>query len=213
MDVFGYLQFQRTVRWSGTRAGLLLDSAGNLYGTAFQGGGSCYCGVVFEVSPAAGGWTYRVLHTFTGDNDGEWPQSASSWTQPGIYMEPQQVELRAKAQSSKCRLRATTGISAHSTLFPTSGVRAVLGRKVRCFLTQPELSTGTTYATGSNFLGSVFKLTPTNGGWVFSSLHDFSGYDGEFPLGNLLMDSSGNIYGTTNGGGANGLGTVWEFTP
>ncbi len=57
--------------------GLIVDSAGNLYGTTANGGDSlCECGVVFELSPSAGSWTYRLLHIFGGASDGYWPQNS-----------------------------------------------------------------------------------------------------------------------------------------
>jgi hypothetical protein len=49
---------------------------------------------------------------------------------------------------------------------------------------------------------------------VFTTLHDFSALeDGEYPIGNLLRDANGNIFGTTWSGGEYGVGTVWELTP
>jgi uncharacterized repeat protein (TIGR03803 family) len=73
---------------------------------------------------------------------------------------------------------------------------------------------GTTFGGGAYSQGSVFKLTPTNNGWVFTSLHDFqSPPEGAFPYGNLLMDASGNLFGTATQGGDYGDGTVWEITP
>src|SRR5450755_1137325 len=62
--------------------------------------------------------------------------------------------------------------------------------------------------------GTVFKLTPqAGGGWRFSSLHQFTGPDGQQPSASLVFDASGNLYGTTAMGGANGLGTVFELLP
>jgi uncharacterized repeat protein (TIGR03803 family) len=73
---------------------------------------------------------------------------------------------------------------------------------------------GITWAGGSHQLGSIFKLTPSNGGWIFTDLYDFQDRDdGALPTGKLLLDRQGNIYGTASTGGAYGWGTVWELTP
>jgi uncharacterized repeat protein (TIGR03803 family) len=64
---------------------------------------------------------------------------------------------------------------------------------------------GTTFADGANGWGSVFKLTPSNGSWTYTSLHDFTGgNDGGFPVGNLIFDANGNLYGTASCGGTTG---------
>ena len=74
---------------------------------------------------------------------------------------------------------------------------------------------GTTWGDGAYNHGSVFKLTPQNGSWVYTSLHDFTGgSDGSAPSSNVILDSSnGNLYGTTTAGGAYNYGVVWEITP
>jgi uncharacterized repeat protein (TIGR03803 family) len=64
----------------------------------------------------------------------------------------------------------------------------------------------------------VFKLSPGNGGWTYTSLHDFCPGgppcgDGYTPSGNLAVDSAGNLYGTAANGGSYGGGVVWEITP
>ena len=66
------------VQQAGPLGGVVRDSAGNLYGTAFSlGPGNV--GLVFELSPGIGGWTYTVLHTFTDlDGDGGLP-SWGTW--------------------------------------------------------------------------------------------------------------------------------------
>ena len=69
---------------------------------------------------------------------------------------------------------------------------------------------------GQNFYnGTVYKLTPeTGGGWTETILHSFgAGTDGGAPEYSVIFDSSGNLYGTTLGGGTGGEGTVWEITP
>lgn len=73
---------------------------------------------------------------------------------------------------------------------------------------------GTTQgAPGQGDWGNVFKLTLSNGVWTETILHQFTGgSDGGYPLSNLVFDSKGNLYGTTNLGG-NGYGVVFGVTP
>jgi len=64
--------------------------------------------------------------------------------------------------------------------------------------------------------GTVFELMPkSGGGWTEAVLHTFSpdGIDGIHPTSSLIFDAMGNLYGTTIGGGAHGVGTVFELTP
>ena len=73
---------------------------------------------------------------------------------------------------------------------------------------------GTTFGDGAYGFGSVFKLTPSDDGWVYTDLHDFTGgNDGRYPAGSVVFDQAGNFYGTTTGGGAYGYGVIWEITP
>lgn len=73
---------------------------------------------------------------------------------------------------------------------------------------------GTHYEDGANSRGSVFKLTPSENGWIYTDLHDFTGgSDGCYPWSDVVMDSSGNLYGTASYCGSSGYGTVWEITP
>jgi len=72
---------------------------------------------------------------------------------------------------------------------------------------------GTAYRDGANDLGSVFKLTHSDGGWTYTDLHDFAGgSDGCEPNGGVVVDSQGNVYGTTTGCGTE-FGTVWKIAP
>lgn len=80
---------------------------------------------------------------------------------------------------------------------------------------------GTTVIGGNgsclNGCGTVFKLTPNNGGWTETVIHQFgtSAGDGVSPQGSLVFDKEGNLYGTTSGGGAQQTdeGTVFRLTP
>jgi uncharacterized repeat protein (TIGR03803 family) len=73
---------------------------------------------------------------------------------------------------------------------------------------------GTTLGDGVHGLGTVFKLTPSVGGWTYTDLHDFTGSSGgQAPYGPLAIDSNGNIYGVASSGGTGGYGAVFEITP
>ena len=81
---------------------------------------------------------------------------------------------------------------------------------------------GTTYDDGPDRFssyGTVLRLTPSNGTWIYTSLHDFTGgSDGAYPVGNLVFDANGNLYGTTTRGGnlskcgRQGCGVVFKIT-
>ena len=138
--------------------GVILDSAGNVYGTA-QAGGSHNFGVVYQLTPAAGGWTENILYSFG----------------VGIMQE--------------------TGLV-------LDGAGNLYG----------------TTSTGANGCGVVYELSPSGGSqWTAQVLHTFqSETDGCWPLGNLMFDARGNLYGTTEDEGPygeNGAGTVYELTP
>ncbi len=63
--------------------------------------------------------------------------------------------------------------------------------------------------------GTVFELSPNgSGGWSENVIHTFAGgSDGELPVGNLIFDANGNLYGTTSGGGPYNQGTAFELSP
>jgi uncharacterized repeat protein (TIGR03803 family) len=78
----------------------------------------------------------------------------------------------------------------------------------------------TTGEIGNSACGAVFELTPSGAGWSEALLYEFAGYpsDGCAPFGGVLVNSAGNLFGTTQGGGINGNayeggGTVFEITP
>ena len=80
--------------------------------------------------------------------------------------------------------------------------------------TAPVTCTGRPTPWDPITIGTVFKLTPSNGGWIYTLLHEFSdaASGGEYPIGGLALDAQGNLYGTASGG-TYGAGVVWEITP
>jgi hypothetical protein len=71
----------------------------------------------------------------------------------------------------------------------------------------------TTHCDGTNSAGSVFELSPAGTSWNVNTLHNFDGSDGQYVFSSMVFDQQGNIYGTTQVGGANGYGVIWELTP
>ena len=72
---------------------------------------------------------------------------------------------------------------------------------------------GATETSCGGGCGSLFKLSPVSGGgWTYKMVHIFGkGTDGYHPTGDLILDSDGNLYGTTQAGGAQGSGMVFEI--
>jgi uncharacterized repeat protein (TIGR03803 family) len=198
-------------------AGLIADNAGNLYGTTADGGaGSCQggCGTVFELSSAAGGrWTETVLYSFTGGSDGAFPEGGLIFDTAG-------------------NLYGTTihgGASEDGTIFQLAAPATPGGTRTLNVLhnfighTDGEYSLGSlTFDRAGNLYGptlfggrfgggTVFQLAApaTRGGsWTLNVLHSFKGVkDGIDPLGTLLIDGKGALYGTTYSG------TVFKEVP
>jgi uncharacterized repeat protein (TIGR03803 family) len=135
------------------QAGLVLDQAGNLYGTTF-GGGPFGWGTVFEITPAG---EEKVLYAFGGKNpEGMHPNGSLVFDKAGnLY--------------------------------------------------------GTTVLGGTNNAGTVFEITAAGTEEVLYSFGSRSG-DGMTPYAGMVFDTKGNLYGTTYGGGAHGVGTVFQIT-
>ncbi len=150
---------------AGPVAGLITDASGNLYGTTFSGG-SQGGGVVFELVNSSGTYTERTLHNFGASGDGRSP-------------------LVGLLRDASGNLYGTTWLG------------------------------GTNVGSCYNGLGcgSVFELVNSSGTYTEKILYSFtnSAGDGEYPYGSVVMDGSGNLFGTTQQGGANGYGIVFEL--
>jgi uncharacterized repeat protein (TIGR03803 family) len=211
---------------------LIFDSAGNLYGTTAWGGlisQNCEfdCGVVFELSPSGGGWTYTVLYYFTGGSDGGEPGGRLTLDAKGNLYGTASIGGTVGGPCS------STGCGTVFELSPSGGnwTFAVLHSFTGSDGTDPVTGLtpdgagnlyGTTSSGGSGGDGIVFELVPSGGTWTFSTLYNFTSYsDGVSPFSDLAIDSVGNLYGATLRGGSskpsclggNGCGTVFELSP
>jgi uncharacterized repeat protein (TIGR03803 family) len=204
-------------------AGLVFDAAGNLYGTTWQGGdlsGNCSpsgCGTVFELTSAAGGgWTETLIQSFNG-TDGHSLYSGGSLTfdATGDLYDTTQI---GGAFGYGTVFELTPGAGGwneevlHSFLPGNSGNDGFGPNPGVVFDAAGNLY-GTTAGGGTYNGGTVFELTPrSGGGWTEQVLFSFNGRDEYLPY-NLIIDAAGNLYGTSNAGGAYNKGTVFELSP
>ncbi len=258
------------------QAGLISDVTGNLYGTTTYGGNKCSCGVVFRLSPASHGtWTETVLYGFQpGSNTKDGSEPAASLvsdgagklygttaiggesnygtvfelspTSSGVWNETILYSFGADGVDPTSRvifdkqgnLYGTVGdvITSHAP----GAVYELSPPSVGTQWTETLLYSFTSTTDGENpiggvvfdaagnlygvadyggpyYVGEIFKLMPTSGGtWSKSTVHSFTDVngDGAFPRAGLIIDGSGNLYGTTEGGGlVSGYGMAFEFSP
>ena len=264
--------FQRQDDGGDAQASVVFDANGNFYGTVVNGG-SGNSGVVYEMTPSNGGWTYHVLYPFTGGPDGANPDSlltfdhagnmygsalaggnpgcagygcgtifklspsGSGWVDHTLYAFSDGTD-GANPQSGVVmdgsgNLYSATGGSDGAPggtvfeLVPGAGnwtfdlINDLPGQGLgpTDYLLRDSAGNlyGTTWGGGAYGNGNVFKLRPTSNGWIYTSIHDFTGgADGGNAEGGLVMDSNGNLYGTTYMGGLQSCGfcgVVFEITP
>jgi uncharacterized repeat protein (TIGR03803 family) len=197
-------------------AGVTLDRNGNIYGTAyFYGLGY---GTVYKLTNRNGVWMPTVLYEFQGGDDGANPASRVVFGPDGALYGTTSMGGGSGCESHGC-----------GTVFrlapPASACKTSL-----CLWTETVLyrftngadgavpeygdlifdSAGSIYGTtsGSNVsLGSVYKLTKSGGTWTETTLYTFQGgSDGFFPLGGVVFDHAGNLYGSMETG-------IFELSP
>ena len=185
-------------------AGVVQDSAGNLYGTTSYGG-SAGAGVVFKLDTNG---HETLLYNFTGGNDGANPFAGVTldWagnlygTTPFGGAADAGVVYKLDATGHETVLYSFTGGADGRYPFYASLVLDSAGSLY-----------GTTCCGGAADAGVIYKLDATGHETV---LYSFTGgADGSHPESALTFDSAGNLYGTTVGGGAAGAGVVWKLDP
>ena len=197
-------------------AGLVVDAAGNLYGTTLEGG-AYGNGTVFELTDLPGlGWSESFLYSFTGGADGGNPYGGLTFDLSGnLYgATPGTYTFNGNA-GSVFKLTPSGNSWTFSVVYSFTEGGDECGPRGTPVMDAEGNLYDTTACLGAHFAGSVFKLTPVNGGWTYTAVHDFSGNsDGAYPDAGVTFDASGNIYGTTTVGGAfPAYGVVFEITP
>ena len=180
---------------------VVFDSAGNLYGTTL-GGGAHGFGTVFKLDPSG---NEAVLHSFAGQPDGDGPRGALIFDASG--------NLYGTTQSG-----GTAGLGMIFTISASGQERtfyffpaSASGQSSTAGLTLDSAGNlyGTTQYGGAFNGGVVFEIAPNGQETV---LHAFTGgADGANPATGVVLDHAGNLYGTTNGGGAHGFGVVYKL--
>jgi uncharacterized repeat protein (TIGR03803 family) len=217
-------------RGANPQANLVADSAGNLYGTTLNGGRYGF-GTVFELTPDKNGkWTQTVLHSFTGGSDGAHPVAGLIFDDTGSLYG---TTINGGIVTQSCPYGNGCGVVFELTPGPhgTWTEMVLYSFKPSNDGESPSASLifnsaghlfGTTQFAGNFKAGTVFELTRgSNGVWTETILYVFSGgADGANPMASLILDSTGNLYGTTQyGGNLNcdlngvGCGTVFKLTP
>jgi len=195
---------------------------GALYGTTSSGGGTgCGgngCGIVFSLQPpmtsphdVLAEWRESVLYRFGGGNDAASPTGDIAFdssgnlygttTSGGSYQKGTVYELTPTDQGwTESILWNFTGGSDGGS--PASGLMTDSAGNLY----------GTAQSGGSNGYGLVFQMTQSGGSWTRHTLYSFQNHsDGANPSGGLILDASGNLYGSTPSDGSSGGGTIFEL--
>jgi uncharacterized repeat protein (TIGR03803 family) len=216
-------------------ASLMMDGAGNLYGTSATGGsendnypcGQHGCGTVFKLSFNGNTWTETVLYAFLGGSDGSGPQAGlimdgvgnlyGTTSQGGAPDAGTVFELAANGTETVLHTFTRT---AGDGYIPSAGL--VMDRSGNLYGTT-ILGGDQSCPASNDGCGIVFKLSPNGSSWTETVLHAFTGgSDGAWVWAGLISDREGNLYGTTSKGGSggacednggNGCGTVFKLAP
>jgi uncharacterized repeat protein (TIGR03803 family) len=202
-------------------SGLTIDSAGNIFGTSIA--------TVFELSPnGKGGWHKRVIHTFTGGpTDGNYAAGTPALDQAGnLYGTTAGGGLGSgEGDGTVYELSpGPNGTWTEKILYFFKGGDDANNPSGGVVLDAAGNIYGASISGGRHGDGTVFKVTaPTGkGSYREKVLWNFDGPNGSFPEGGVILDSAGNLYGTTAGGGNAkncsggnpiGCGVVFKMTP
>lgn len=181
---------------------VLMDAAGNIYGVTEEGGSSGH-GVVYRRSRSG---AFTILHSFAGGTtDGcnvlgipfrdKYGNIYGTTSSCGAYGFGTVWKLASDGKETV--LHSFTGATTDAE-YPLAGVVADAHGNLY----------GTTETGGSANLGTAYRVTQKG---QFTLLHSFTGSDGEYVYGGLILDN-GTLYGTAQNGGGIGYGTVWQIT-
>jgi len=213
--------FQGFTQWSqdggSPYARVTIGPDGALYGTTRIGGfgEGCReehgCGTVFKLQPQfGGGWTETLLFQF-GYYDGDHPFYGDVVFDRAGNLYGSLPIGGAYLNGAVYKLTPGNGAWTESLIYSFSGPDGSAPYGGPVFDAAGNLY-GTTSAGGTSGLGTVYRLQPAGAAWTETVLHSFQGSDGMTAGSGVLLDSAGDLYGTTQAGGTVGDGTAFELT-
>ena len=197
-------------------AGVTMDAAGNLYGTATNGGSQGY-GTAYKLSHHDSSWLFAPLHSFTG-NDGEYPGArvvfgpngslygTTSIGGSGCGGEGCGVIYRLNPPTTICPTVSCPWTLHVVHYFSSSGGEGFSPYSEVTFGPDGTMY-GTTYAGGAGGFGAVYAFGPQGSGAIYNFTGGSEGLSPEAPV---ILDAAGNLYGTTTAGFSNS-GAVYEL--
>jgi uncharacterized repeat protein (TIGR03803 family) len=204
---------------SGPFAGLLMDSAGNLYGTTELGGANG-TGTVFELALSSGSFVYQTLYTFGPagkGGDGANPYAPLVMDAGGNLYGTTEAG-GPYGVGTVFELANSSGSFTEKILHSFSSRVGDGSQPFAGLATDPAGNLyGTTSSGGANGAGTVFELVLSSGSYVYQILHSFNpaAGDGAYPYPSLIIDAAGNLYGATTNSigvtGTSGPGVVFEL--
>ena len=193
-------------------AGVIVGKDGMLYGTT-TGGGADGFGTVYKMTPAG---VVTILHSFAGTTDGAIPETPLTFGKDGRLYGTTSADSEYENSGDGTVFSMNTDGSNYIVQ-----CRFATMANVRGTLTLAPGSSTALYGTASTYggagEGALFSIIPgtADGSGALKVLHTFSdgsvAYDGSYPNGALIVDTAGNIYGTTFTGGANDNGTAYKY--
>jgi uncharacterized repeat protein (TIGR03803 family) len=218
-------------------SGLIIDAAGNLYGTASTGG-NYSAGVVFRLSRGGLGWKHAVLHHFHYGSEGDFSDGAAPLSRLAMDGGGNLYGTTSAGGDGGGRHAGTvyrlspTGTGWQETVLhhfcSESAVRPPPLDPIPCADGANPVAgviidaAGNLYGTapggGANGAGGVaYRLSPNGSGYAFNNLYTFCSEadcaDGREPSAGLVRDASGTLFGTATNGGNSGAGVVFSLSP
>jgi uncharacterized repeat protein (TIGR03803 family) len=196
---------------AGPGFGSLAISRGALFGTT-EGGGNF--GTAFEVRRASSGsslthaWKETVVHSFGNGKDGAQPLNGVTFDAAGNFYGTTSLG-GAYGNGAVFEVKRSGTKWIESVIYSFTSANPVAG----VTLDSHGNLYGTTSFGGPSGNGVVFKLSRSASRWKETVLYSFQGgNDGQHPVGGLVLDKTGSLYGSTFQGGANGGGTVYRMS-
>jgi uncharacterized repeat protein (TIGR03803 family) len=191
----------------------VFDAAGNLYNTTTHGGVNDH-GVAYQLTRSGGGWTENIIFDFQPGTSGFQPYGGLIFDSSGVLYGSASMAGGGNG-TVYAIFRTSSGWGLNILYTFPQGQQTSKGANPGSTLAFDSAGNlyGTTMYGGTNGAGAVYQLTQSGGVWTEPFAYGLTGSAGSGPVAGVAIDSTGNLYGTTQRGGAFGLGNVFKLTP